>query len=238
MKTIKLSVFMMLLSTVAFTSCKKKGCMDEAAVNYDEKAKKDDNSCNFKPVITVVGANPATVHVGAEYNDAGATAFVKNDGTVDVTTDLSNVNTSQTGSFTVTYSASNTHGTTTATRTVNVVLGQSSYLGNFTTSHTCGNDFPHRQNIQIMAGDASNQIKIDNAFSLLGVQFGNIVMTVSGANVTVPPSTANLPLGAGTIEFSGTGTMNSTGTSMVVNYDWTRTGLITGQGDCTVTYVK
>lgn len=238
MKTIKLSVFMMLLGTVAFTSCKKKGCMDEAALNYDDKAKKDDGSCNFKPVITIVGANPASVHVGAQYNDAGATAFVKNGGSVDVVTDLSNVNTAQTGSFVVTYTASNTHGTTTATRNVNVVLGQSSYLGNHTTTHTCGNDFPHRANVQVMAGSASNELQIDNAFSLLGVQFGSIIMTVSGENVTVPPSTANLPLGAGTLEFSGTGTMNSTGTSMTVNYDWTRTGLVTGQGACTVIYVK
>lgn len=236
MKTIKLIVFMMLLSTVAFTSCKKKGCMDEAAVNYDDKAKKDDGSCNFKPVITIVGANPASVHVGAQYNDAGATAFVKNGGAVDVTTDLSNVNTSQTGSFTVTYSASNTHGTTTATRNVNVVLGQSSYLGTFAVTHDCGpTNFPHVAEPQIVAGANANQVKIDNAFTLIG---GTIIINISGENVTVPPSSIDLPLGAGTLDFSGTGTMNATGTVMTINYDWTRTGLLTGDGACTVTYTK
>jgi hypothetical protein len=236
MKTVKLSVFMMLLSTVAFTSCKKKGCTDEAAVNYDDQAKKDDGSCNFKPVITIVGANPATVQVGAQYNDAGATAFVKNGGAVDVTTDLANVNTSQTGSFTVTYSASNTHGTTTATRNVNVVLGQSSYLGGFTVTNSCNQtDFPHVAEPQIVAGANANQVKIDNAFTLIG---GTIIINISGENVTVPATSINLPLGAGTLDFSGTGTMNATGTIMTINYDWTRTGLIAGDGACTVTYTK
>lgn len=236
MKTVKLSVFMLLLSTVAFTSCKKKGCMDEAAVNYDENAKKDDGSCNFKPMITIVGANPASVSVGSEYTDAGATAFVKNGTDVDVTTDLSAVNTSETGSFTVTYSASNEHGTSTATRTVNVVLGQSSYMGTFAATHDCGpTNFPHVAEPQIVAGANANQVKIDDAFTLLG---GTIIINISGENVTVPPSSIELPLGAGTLDFSGTGTMNSTGTTMTINYDWTRTGLLAGDGACTVTYVK
>jgi len=40
--------FMALLAGgVTFTSCKKEGCTDEKATNYDEKAKKDDGSCEF-----------------------------------------------------------------------------------------------------------------------------------------------------------------------------------------------
>lgn len=39
--------FILLASGVAFTSCKKKGCTDEAATNYSEEAKKDDGSCVF-----------------------------------------------------------------------------------------------------------------------------------------------------------------------------------------------
>lgn len=236
MKTIKISVLALLLSSLAFSSCKKKGCMDPDAVNYDENAKKEDNTCNFKPVITVVGANPATVNVGATYTDAGATAFVKNMGAVDVTTDLSEVNTSQTGTFNVTYTASNTHGSSTASRVVNVVLGQSSYLGTFTVNNTCSStDFPHVASPQIVAGAGANQVKIENAFTLIG---GTIVMNISGENITVPQTTIDLPLGAGTLNFSGTGTMNSTGTVMTVTYPWTRTGLLTGNGTCTVTYTK
>lgn len=237
MNTIKLSLAALLLSTVAFTSCKKKGCMDEAAVNYDDKAKKDNGTCNYKPVITIVGANPATVHVGATYNDAGATAFVKNTGAVDVTTDLSNVNTSQTGNFVVTYSASNSHGTTTATRSVYVVLGQSSYLGAFGATNTCGTSdiFPHTSTPQVLPGNGPNQVKIDNAFNVIG---GTIIMNINEQNITVPSTTINLPLGAGTLNFSGSGTMNNTGSSMVVNYAYTRTGLLSGTGNCTVTYTR
>ena len=210
--------------------------MDEAAVNYDDKAKKDDGTCNFKPVITIVGANPATVNVGGQYNDAGATAFVKNGGAVDVSTDLSAVNTAETGSFNVIYSASNEHGTTTATRTVNVVLGQSSFLGNYESTNDCDNfGFPHVASPQIIAGDSPNQVKIESAFTLIG---GTIVFNISGSNVTVPPTSINLPLGAGTLDFSGTGTMNSTATVMTVNYDWTRTGLLQDSGACTVVYTK
>ncbi|MCG8574825.1 MAG: DUF4374 domain-containing protein [Flavobacteriales bacterium] len=36
-----------------FTSCKKKGCTDEAAVNYDSEAKKDDESCIYEEDVKV-----------------------------------------------------------------------------------------------------------------------------------------------------------------------------------------
>lgn len=37
-----------LLFSAGITSCKKKGCTDSTAINYDEKAKKDDNSCEYE----------------------------------------------------------------------------------------------------------------------------------------------------------------------------------------------
>jgi hypothetical protein len=239
MKIAKLSLFILLAGTVSLTSCKKKGCMDADATNYNEKAKKDDGSCTFQPVITVVGANPATVSVGSTYSDAGATAFVKNEGAVTVTTDLSQVNTSSAGSFTVTYSASNTNGTTTATRLVNVVLGQSTYMGNYAVENTCNAlDFPHTGTPQIVAGANANQVLINDAFTALG---GTIVMNINGANVTVPATSIPILVfgqTVGTLDFSGTGSMNATGTQIVMNYDWTRTGLIEGNGVCTITYNK
>lgn len=44
-----LLVAVLTLSVVA-TSCKKKGCTDENAINYSEEAKKDDGSCSYESV--------------------------------------------------------------------------------------------------------------------------------------------------------------------------------------------
>lgn len=57
METKKIKVGALLLGAslmIAFSSCKKEGCTDPAAVNYSEKAKKDDGSCVFEeePVDT------------------------------------------------------------------------------------------------------------------------------------------------------------------------------------------
>ncbi len=239
MKIVKLSALVFIAGALSMTSCKKKGCMDQEASNYNSSAKKDDNSCVFAPVITIVGANPATVSVGATYSDGGATAFVKNEGSVDVSTDLSQVNTSQEGSFNVVYTASNSQGTTTATRVVNVVLGQSSYMGTYSTTNDCDAiGFPHVENPLVEAGANANQVLINGAFTLLG---GTIVINISGANVTVPAT--SIPIIAfgvniGTLDFSGTGTMNATGTQMTISYDWVRTGQFEDQGFCTVVYNK
>lgn len=50
-----------LLSAPLFTACKKEGCTDETALNYDEKAKKDDGSCEYgeTPVVTFNISSPA-----------------------------------------------------------------------------------------------------------------------------------------------------------------------------------
>lgn len=36
-----------IISGTAFTSCKKKGCTDASALNYDPDAKEDDGTCNY-----------------------------------------------------------------------------------------------------------------------------------------------------------------------------------------------
>jgi len=76
------------------------------------------------PVITITGANPASVTVGGTYVDAGATAKDAVDGVVAVTA-VSTVDTKVVGSYTVTYSATDKAGNkATAVRTVNVVASQ------------------------------------------------------------------------------------------------------------------
>jgi len=69
------------------------------------------------PVITILGDNPATVELGSTYTDAGATS----DGGETVSSSGS-VDTNTIGTYTITYSSTDTAGnTSTATRTVNVV---------------------------------------------------------------------------------------------------------------------
>lgn len=51
MKTTKMKLGTLLLTAtlaVSVVSCKKEGCMDETALNYNEKAKKDDGSCTYE----------------------------------------------------------------------------------------------------------------------------------------------------------------------------------------------
>jgi hypothetical protein len=233
MKNVKVLMFVFLAASVGMTACKKKGCTDSSAVNYNEKAKKDDGTCNYKPVITIVGNNPATIGVGENYTDAGATANTK--GVVNtVETDLTAVNTSSVGSFDVKYTASNEHGSTTAIRKVNVVLKQSSYLGAYTATNDCGTAFPLSSSATVVAGASANEVIIQGAFQLVG---GEIKLLIDGNNITIPFQSVSITIG--TIELSGTGTMNNTGTEMVLNFDYNNTTpIIGGEGSCSATYTK
>ncbi len=77
------------------------------------------------PVITLVGANPQTLTVGASYTELNATANDDVDGniTANIVIDSSAVNMSAEGNYTVTYDVNDTAGNvaTQVTRTVNVI---------------------------------------------------------------------------------------------------------------------
>jgi hypothetical protein len=101
------------------------------------------------PVITILGANPATVTVGGSYVDAGATANDAVDGNVNASiTTVSTVNAAVIGTYTVVYTANDSSGNfASSTRTVNVVAaatttpvtsygGSSSYIPTPTVTDT------------------------------------------------------------------------------------------------------
>jgi hypothetical protein len=75
------------------------------------------------PVITMNGGTPITIALNLVYTDLGATAFDNVDGTTTVNVVFNNVNTAATGTYTVTYSATDIAGNNaTTSRTVNVIL--------------------------------------------------------------------------------------------------------------------
>lgn len=94
------------------------------------------NLDNTAPVITIVGDNPASVLQGNSYTDAGATATDAHSGLNGSVTTSGTVNTSQAGTYTLTYTATDKAGNTaTATRTVNVISSSTtfSYTGTIQT---------------------------------------------------------------------------------------------------------
>ena len=246
----KLAIFFLVFTLgTGITSCKKKGCTDSTAVNYNNKAKKDNGSCIYKPFITVIGASDTTISVGTTYNDPGATATNKDGSSVSVTS-TGQVDASTVGDYEITYSASNDNGTTTATRTVHVVVGLDNWVANWVVSSDCGAAFPLNSapTISINGADA---LTIDGMFSIsipsiplilpngLTIASGGTAnATVNGATITVPNQSYDAG-GIGTITYSGTGTMNATGTAFTITYTYNNDlPAIGGAGQCTATYTK
>lgn len=82
------------------------------------------------PVITLIGSATVAVNWGTPYTDAGATATDETAPATPVVTTTNPVNTSAPGSYTVTYSATDTAGNTaTATRTVVVSIANPTAVG-------------------------------------------------------------------------------------------------------------
>jgi hypothetical protein len=221
------------LLTGTTTSCKKKGCLDQDAVNYNAEAKKDDGTCKYAPTITVNGNNPENINVGDAYTDAGATATNKDGSTVTVNTS-SQVDTTTKGTYTVTYTATNENGTATATRTVNVNIGQDNWLVTWAVSSDCGNAFPLTPDPTITAGSTANELIIDNMFNLIG---GTANATVNGNNISIPTQLIDVTLGQ--LTFSGVGSINNQANLITITYTYDNTiPIIGGSGTCVATYTK
>jgi hypothetical protein len=215
------------------TSCKKKGCIDQDAVNYNAAAKKDDGSCKYAPTLTINGNNPENINVGDNYTDAGATATNKDGSAVTVSTDNQVDNTTK-GTYVVTYTATNENGTTTATRTVNVNIGQGNWLVTWAVTSDCGNAFPLTPDPAINPGANELELIIDNMFNLVG---GTANANINGNQITVPSQTIDFTLGQ--VTFDGAGAINNQANLITITYNYVNTiPLIGGSGTCTATYTK
>lgn len=222
------------------SSCKKKGCTDQEATNFNEEAKKDDESCTYAPTIKLIGDKEVEINLGANYEDQGATATNKDGSSLTVVIDDASdeVNTSVAGTYVITFKATNDYGVAKVSRTVNVVIGPDAWEGSWALTSQCSavqfplNDAP------IINQAQNGNLGIDDMFDYLGVIFGSATAIVDGANITVPEQTySNNGI---TIVFSGTGTMNETGTVATIDYAYDNTTPLVGgdPGTCTATYEK
>ena len=222
------------IGSMTLTACKKKGCTDSTAANYNSSAKKDDASCVYTPSITIIGAADTTINVGTTYTDLGATATNKDGASVAVTT-TNNTNANLVGDYTVDYTATNPNGTATATRTVHVVIGKDNWLQAWNVSNDCSaTKFPLTSNPTITEGPEAGTLLFDGMFTLFS---GTVTATYSGDQITFTNQTVTSA--AGDITFSGSGTMTPNGNIINVSFSYDNTiPLLGGTGTCSGTFTK
>jgi hypothetical protein len=68
----KVLVILTVASLAVLPSCKKKGCMDATATNFDSEAEKDDGSCEYAPVVTY---NAPDTYVFTDANGNNTVSF-------------------------------------------------------------------------------------------------------------------------------------------------------------------
>ena len=224
----------------SISSCKKKGCTDASAANYSEEAKKDDESCVYTPVISIIGSADMTVALGSTYVDQGATA-ANADGALVGVQSTSTVNTNLVGVYQVTYTATNNNGTSTATRTVRVAVNQESYVGEWATTGDCAGQTGMALNNDptITAGATSDEILITDFFNGITNTYGTAIAFLDGDEISIPQAQDGAPGGLGDIIYSGFGTMNEDGQTFTITFTFQNTTPLTGNsGTCTATFTK
>jgi hypothetical protein len=129
MKTIKISTLSILaLSILICTSCKRKGCTEELATNYESKAKKDDGTCEFADagvIVTLdhkVGADDLVFTNKSYYSAVGHEYFIE---TIKYVLSRITVNSSEGGVevFTTMYLDAEDANTLSQTSTVEIPAG-------------------------------------------------------------------------------------------------------------------
>jgi hypothetical protein len=153
---------------------------------------KDDTTA---PVITLLGSDPMTISLNAgSVSDPGATAEDDEDGTVSVTSDWTstNPNVNLTGTYIVTYTASDAAGNTATEKRTVVVKNDADYLaGTYTTTE--GGGTPWTQSIT-----ASTTINNRIIFSYFANYLNNnqIYAQVTGSAVELPSSQTAVGIGS------------------------------------------
>ncbi|WP_295421876.1 DUF1566 domain-containing protein [Sulfurovum sp.] len=167
---------------------------------------------NTAPVVTVLGDNPLNVTLGTNYVDAGATATDEREGNVNVVV-TQDVDTSTLGSYTVTYTASDSIGNeATATRTVYVVeVANSLPTAKITTDTTT---LVEGEEIVLSASQSIDPDGGGLSYKWVHVSGGDLANAILGNGETLTLNAQNLKnVGAHTIGLTVTdqdGDINST----------------------------
>ena len=157
------------------------------------------------PSITLTGSNSITVGLGDTYTDLGATANDDTDG--DITTSITktgDVNTTQVGTYTITYSVSDAAGNaaTEVTRTVKVTSDK--LAGGYDVSDVTTGTNPGTYTYTVAVSQSStdyNKIYISN-FGGFGASV-SVYATVNGSVITIPSQSPSGMVVSGTISGSG-----------------------------------
>ncbi|OIQ36189.1 MAG: hypothetical protein BM555_03185 [Crocinitomix sp. MedPE-SWsnd] len=81
MKLRTLTIGILAFSALLMTSCKKEGCIDVNANNYNAEAEKDDESCTY-PVINMNGTGTSGDITGSGGTANSSTTFTQNSATL------------------------------------------------------------------------------------------------------------------------------------------------------------
>ncbi|QLH09204.1 immunoglobulin-like domain-containing protein [Candidatus Nitrosotenuis sp. DW1] len=180
------------------------------------------------PVIAITGANPQTINVGTPYSELGATATDLEDGDITgaIVIDSSAVNTSVVGSYSVTYTVTDSSGNTdTETRTVNVVAGNLPVIAiTGANPQTINVGTPYSElgatATDLEDGDITGAIVIDSSAvntSVVGSYSVTYTVTDSSGNTDTETRTVNV---INTVPGAPTG-LSATATSSQINLSWT-----------------
>jgi hypothetical protein len=196
-----LSTALLVCASIVLTGCKK-----------DEEA----------PVITLNGNAEDKSALNADYSDPGAKAVDNEDGdlTSSITSDASTavVKTSA-ETYTVTYKCTDKAGNEgTATRQVNVVIGQDNMVGTYDVTDKVGSGSPFLYQDGVTKSATANRIIVSKFAYYTN---GGVYFDISGTNgttLTIPDQTVVCGLPSATRTFSGSGTISKDGKIMTLNY--------------------
>lgn len=225
------------------SSCSKKGCTDSLALNYNSEAKKDDGSCDYSaPSISLIGPDTISLCLGEQFSDPG---FSSEDvfgtditGSVDVVNEVDN---SLVGLYNVSYSVIDQNGNVfSVKRVVEVSICVSSLVSTYSVSHDCQINLGFTaidlisESQSILSGNSSNEIIIQDFNQFIS----EVTANINGNNIEVPEYTFSVGVAPLTLDvtISGSGTINSTGTELVIDYNYEVP--LVGPGSCVATYLK